>query len=563
MSLEHALQVGSVSMAGRKPVNQDACASRVTADVALISIADGVSACQHPSEASQIAVTQMHAEFFKIMDVHQFDALRITEASEAGVHAANEALYFAELPGTELHGHANAMLSTLAALVVTRRRARVITVGDSRVYRFHQNRLHQLSLDQRDSEGRLNCLLGQQNQVRARFKDQLLTPGEISLLCTDGVHDYLADEDIAAFLAHLCAQTINQQQLERAAQRICDAAMQAGSRDNLTCTLVWVGEDALGSAIQKRGLRVPDTLHEGDMLDHYRMDHEMSCSPRSQVFSATDTHTGKRRVIKILSERFSDDAEDINAFLREERIGLRLSEVSAAFRFYPRPAGTEFLYHVSEFLEGQTIRAYIEQHAPVSPEVCERLMRKIVASVRMLHRHHILHQDLKPENLILTPVGAIKVIDFGSADSLVLRQALRAPKGALEYTAPEYYYRGKIDIQSDLFSLGVIAYELMTAKLPFDHKELMSSPRDYWIRPATRANPNLPGWVDAVFERALASELSMRYASMSEFLLDLDPAQHEKPKFKPLLERESTAVWKGVSALLVITQLLTLVLWLS
>ena len=190
-------------------------------------------------------------------------------------------------------------------------------------------------------------------------------------------------------------------------------------------------------------------------------------------------------------------------------------------------------------------------------------MRKIVASVRMLHRHHILHQDLKPENLILTPVGAIKVIDFGSADSLVLRQALHAPKGALEYTAPEYYYQGKIDIQSDLFSLGVIAYELMTAKLPFDHKELMSSPRDYWIRPATRANPNLPTWVDAVFERALASELSMRYASMSEFLLDLGPANHEKPKFKPLLERESAVVWKCLSALLVFTQLLTLALWLS
>lgn len=212
-------------------------------------------------------------------------------------------------------------------------------------------------------------------------------------------------------------------------------------------------------------------------------------------------------------------------------------------------------------MAGTSLRVLLDSQPPLSLAQTYEIISKVALALRVMHRNYLLHQDVKPENVILTPNSEIKLIDFGSTGSLLLKNALTPPAGDLHYTAPEYYNHAPKGIHSDIFSLGVMTYEMLTGKLPFEVKELANLKEKVPIGQSLtfidvrQLRPELPFWVNDVLIRALHPDGASRYQSLGEFLSDLDPACHtssDSQKSAPLIVRQPVLFWQIVSGILLV-----------
>jgi len=175
----------------------------------------------------------------------------------------------------------------------------------------------------------------------------------------------------------------------------------------------------------------------------------------------------------------------------------------------------------------------------------------------------MFHQDLKPGNILIDNHGTVKLIDFGSTRVTGMAEIASAvdhntPQGTLDYAAPECLRGAASNQTSDLYSLGVILYEMLTGKLPYGERDRLDQKRRLHYRSARRYNPQLPVWVDRALEKAVHPLASKRYTTLSEFQYDLS---HPNPVFRenselPLLERNPLLFWQYLSALLLLNMLL-------
>jgi len=194
------------------------------------------------------------------------------------------------------------------------------------------------------------------------------------------------------------------------------------------------------------------------------------------------------------------------------------------------------------------------------------IVEQIAKGQRTFHRKELIHQDLKPENILIDSANALKIIDFGSSRvASVLEEGggRDAPTliGTLDYTAPEYHLGEMPTNRSDIFSLGVIAYELLTGALPYGRG--FSGARDVnrldYIS-ATTLNDAVPAWVDAALAKAVHKRPAQRTEALSELVEDLrrPNAEYLNIRKRPLLERNPTAVWRAVSIALLLLNLFLL-----
>jgi serine/threonine protein kinase len=201
-------------------------------------------------------------------------------------------------------------------------------------------------------------------------------------------------------------------------------------------------------------------------------------------------------------------------------------------------------------------------------EDVRELVKQIAAGLRAFHRLEMVHQDLKPENIMIDRYGTVKIIDFGSTRIAGIEEISTPLEknnllGTRNYTAPEYLQGLQGNNVSDVYSLGVIAYELLTGALPYGKKELTARRlKRARYQSAMLANPDVPLWIDKALERATFIERGRRYHLMSEFIHDL---AHPNPAFasrsaEPLIERNPLLVWKGLAGLLFLLNLLLLYL---
>jgi protein phosphatase len=189
----------------------------------------------------------------------------------------------------------------------------------------------------------------------------------------------------------------------------------------------------------------------------------------------------------------------------------------------------------------------MDRQAPCDIWQTYDLLTKIGMAVRVMHRNYLLHQDIKPENILLTQSGAVKLIDFGSASSSILKDSTRPPNGDLHYAAPEYYTDAPKGVHSDLFSIAVIGYELLTGELPFSSQELMN-PSASLIVPAERLRQNrVPATSQQALMRALHSSTQARYQAIGEFLQDFSPDNSNDIRDpEPLIVRHPLLVWHSI-----------------
>jgi serine/threonine protein kinase len=191
------------------------------------------------------------------------------------------------------------------------------------------------------------------------------------------------------------------------------------------------------------------------------------------------------------------------------------------------------------------------------------IVEQIAKGLRAFHRKEMLHQDLRPDNVMIDKTGTVKIIDFGSVRVTGVVEA--SPPGSrddilgtFQYTAPEYFIGENGSSRSDIFSLGVITYQMLTGRLPYGAKvartRTKSQQRKLKYGSALDDSSEIPAWIDGVLKKAVHPDPYKRYEALSEFLHDLryPNAEFVNAASAPLIERNPLLFWKGISAVLVL-----------
>jgi serine/threonine protein phosphatase PrpC len=585
MSQQRTLRIayGGHSAAGVKARNEDAFAALLPAGGqrqskgAVAVLADGAGCSDNAQQASQTSVVTFIQDYFSTPE--SWDV----RTSAGRVLSALNSWLFRQSRAAQ--SRQDGYVTTFSALVLHSTTAHLLHCGDSRLWRRREHRVVQLSTDHvLQHEGGNSVLtraLGMDSELKVDYQQRSLRVGDLWMLTSDGVHGVLKADELAQLLDTLTpagdgADEGCQPRLERLARTIVQRALASGSTDNLSCLLLEVLElplEALDEAQDRlQQLVIPPVLAPGNRIDDYTVQKVLHSGARSHVYLVTHPRFRQKFVLKAPSPNFSEDAQYLDAFLREQWVGRRIDHPSVMKIHDPVP-DSRFLYHICDYIEGSTLRQWMYDHPQPDLATVRELAKQIATSLRVLQRLGMLHRDLKPENLMVTPQGQVKLIDFGT----VLVGGLRAPSasksdevpvGTADYIAPECVLGAGGEHRSDIYSLGVIVYELLTGGLPYQPP----SPRQYhtlnwshWrYRSACELRADLPVWLDLALRKACAPHPDRRHAALSELLHDLavpNPELIALQQQRPLIERHPVRVWQAISALLL--ALLIVQAWLQ
>lgn len=563
--------LGQASVAGVKPVNEDFYSALIPSGVALdskgiaLAIADGVSASEGGKQASEVAVRQFLDDYYSTPD-----SWTVKHAAQKVLSALNLWLYS---QGQRQYGETGSLATTFSGLILKSHSAYLLHIGDSRIYRWQTGKLECLTKDHRiqfkAQQSYLARALGIEPHLEIDFRAVELSQGDVFMLTTDGVHDVLSDTALSKILKDYPDTQI-------CAEQVVQAALQAQSQDNITCqilrvdTLPAVNREAFYQHLSQ--LPFPPDLQAGQVLDSYKILRELNATSRSQVYLAEDTQQQDQKVvIKTPSQNFNDDPAYIDLFLHEEWVAQRLNSPHL-IKLHPRDERPRTcLYSVVEYVEGQTLRQWMLDHPDPSIPQVRATVDQIARGLRAMHRKEMIHQDLKPDNVLLDKDNTLKIIDFGStriAGLMEVQSVLQHNHivGTASYSAPEYFQGARGTNRSDIFSLGVIAYEMLTGHLPFGEIEPeKANKRKFTYTPAAWHNPKVPEWVDAALEKATQPNPDKRYEVLSEFIADLTRPNGDlltTQSQRPLLERNPLAFWKWLAGVELVV-ILVLGYWLG
>ncbi|WP_027157510.1 bifunctional protein-serine/threonine kinase/phosphatase [Methylobacter luteus] len=566
------ISLGHASDKGIKADNEDFFGALVPEEPQLtykgiaVAIADGMSSSDAGKQASHCCVVGFLEDYYSTPD-----SWSVIHAGQKILSATNSWLYS---QGQARYASARGLVSTLSICVFKSTTAHVFHIGDSRLYRLRKGNLEQITRDHRvwvsQEKSYLNRAMGIEPRLDVDYQALPLEKGDLFLMTTDGVHDFINEKTLKRLLQGSSDLTLT-------AEKIVQLGLDNKSDDNLTCQLIRIEElpPAKEDEILRRhaNLPFPPPLKPGMVLDGYRIEEELHASKRTQIYRAFDMKTGTRVVLKTPSILYDDDTHYIEHFLHEEWVGKRIHN-DHVLKTLGSDREKSGIYYVTECLEGPTLRQWMDTNPKADIKETRKILEQIAKGLRAFHRMEMLHQDLKPENIMFDKNGTVKIIDFGSVKIAGIEEMTplehighTAVLGTLNYTAPEYHLGLRGSIKSDLYSLGVIAYEMLNGALPFgpDMPERPDQPSLAKLKyvPSIYHNIMVPAWIDGALKKATAINPQLRYDDLSEFLFDLSLPN---PKFLrpderlPLMQRNPTGFWKGLTALLLFTNLALLYL---
>lgn len=554
MAKDLNLSIGQFSDKGAKPTNQDCYGIETPTGNLLetkgiaVAIADGISSSEYSKQASHACVKGFLTDYFSTPETWS-----VKKSAHQVLTALNTWLYNQGKTENNRHrGH----VTTLSALVLKSTTCHIFHVGDSRVYRLREGFLTQLTTDHKtwvsSEKNYLSRAMGVDTHLEIDYNKQVLEVHDLYILTTDGVHEFLSDDEFIAIIHD------NRSNLDKAAELLIRKAQDNGSPDNLSCQILDVCElpkqNAEDVYQQLLELPFPPELSEGMIIDGYRIVRELHTSNRTQLYLAEDTETGLQFALKTPSVNFEDDPAYIDRFLREEWIGRRINN-QHVMKIYEPSRRRRFLYHISEYIEGITLRQWMNDHPRPELDEVRALSKQIAKGIQAFHRLEMLHQDLKPENIMIDRSNTIKLVDFGSTKVAGIAEITTPIQnsnllGTKNYTAPEYAEDQPGSNRSDIYSLGVITYEMLTGELPFgempdkwNRKQFVAKLR---YRPVSDFNESIPAWVNATLKKAVQPDLIQRYEELSEFIYDFshpNPLLSEQDS-RPLLERNPVRFWQ-------------------
>ncbi len=564
------VSVGQYSAKGRKKINQDFHGvyipeePQLTSKGIAIALADGISSSDVGQVASEATVTGFLEDYFCTSETWS-----VKKSAHQVLSATNSWLYSQTQQGQHRFNKDRGYVCTLSAMIIKSNTAYIFHLGDTRIYRLRDNNLEQLTKDHRlwisADKSYLSRAMGMHERLELDCKTLAVDKGDIFLLTTDGIYEFVN----TGFMVETMSEQSHD--LDNAAKMIAEQAYQQDSDDNLTVQIIRIddlpNQDAEEAYQQLTELPFPPILEARAVFDGYKIIRTLHASSRSHVYLAIDIGADRQVVIKTPSIDLQGDPAYLERFLMEEWIARRISSPHV-LKPCTQTRKRNFLYIVTEFIEGQTLTQWMIDNPKPDLETVRGIVEQIGKGLRAFHRLEMLHQDLRPANIMIDSTGTVKIIDFGATKVAGIEEISRPIEhanilGTAQYTAPEYMLGELGSSRSDLFSLGVISYQMLCGKLPYGTQIAKATSKAAQKKLKYTSIPGdsgIPLWVDEALRKALLPEPHKRYQEISEFIYDL---RHPNKAFlnktrPPLIERDPVVFWKSVAfiQLIIIAMLL-------
>ena len=567
------LDIGFTSLAGAKGVNEDFAAAMLPepgreALGAIAAIADGVSTGGMGREAAQTTVTSLVRDYFGTPETWD-----TTVALERIIAAQN-----AWLAGVNRRRAPACGLTTLTALVLRGQGYSLAHVGDTRAYLLRDGELaqvtHDHAMEHPDMRHQLLRAVGAEERLVVDYTQGDLHVGDVFVLLSDGVHGVLPLRQLRALAKGGEAQALS--------EALVQAALHKGSTDNATALVVRVlGVDEAGLQDANRlaqQLRVPQRMKVGEALDGLTVTALVADNGINLLYQVREASSGRLLALKTLHPQRAHDPEERAMLAHEAWLAARMRTSRAAENLVapvdaPSPTAYYILY---EWHGGETLQQMLARRHGFGIVQAVQIATQAARALGRLHRHGVIHRDVKPANLHQGDDGVLRLLDLGVALSGREPASMRVlHAGTPSYVNPEqwgYSAQGgqgpeePADAQSDLFALGVTLYQLLAGgKLPYGDVLPYQAGR-YWRDPTppSRHNPEVPIWLDHIVLKAVARDKRLRFETAEELLLALERGAARPltaPAATPLLHRDPTAKWKVALAISAILNAL-LVFWL-
>jgi serine/threonine-protein kinase len=250
----------------------------------------------------------------------------------------------------------------------------------------------------------------------------------------------------------------------------------------------------------------------------------------AEVYRAHDKLLDRSVAVKVLRSQFTNDEEFVVRFRREAQAAARLSHHNIV-NIYDVGKDEDIYYIVMEYISGETLKEYIQREAPLKVEIATRIAMEIAEALEHAHQNNIVHCDIKPHNILMTRTGRIKVTDFGIARAVTSATMTHSGTiiGSVHYFSPEQAKGTAINAKSDIYSLGVVLYEMLTGTVPFAGETPISiALKHIQEEPRTprQINPEIPPLLEAIVLKAMAKNVEDRFTNISEMIADLKLAQN-------------------------------------
>ena len=570
MNKQLTVCTGQYSSSGKKPVNQDFHGVFIPKEPLLsskgiaVAIADGISSSKVSQVASETAVTSFLQDYYCTSD-----SWSVKTSAQRVLKATNSWLYAQTRNSPYRHDKDKGYVCTFSALIFKSNTAHLFHSGDSRIYRLSDGRLEQLTTDhRREVSPEVSYLtrgLGIHDYLEIDYKAIPIHAGDIFVLATDGVYEYLSEK--------IAVEEIKsaENDFDQVAKSLVEKAYDAGSDDNLTLQIVKISslsQQSLSEVQEQINVLPPaPALQARKEFDGYSILREIYISSRSHVYLAKDNQSGETVVIKTPSAEMRNNEEYLENFLMEEWIAKRLNN-AYVLKAVDSPRKRHYLYTVTEYIEGKTLSQWMIDNPSPDIDTVRSIIEQIAKGLQAFHRQEMVHQDLRPANVMIDATGTVKIIDFGATKVAGITEIKKVNEGIVgtaQYTAPEYFLGETGTSQSDIFSLGVIAYQMLSGRLPYGTAiAKTNTPKtqqrlvyDSLLKNQTSKNENQDsnsnlGWIDYAIKQAVEINSAKRYAEVSEFVYELKyPSARYLNKAKPpLIERNPVVFWQGVSFIL-------------
>lgn len=565
MNQQLRISVGQYSDKGRKESNQDFHGVTVPKEPQLgakgvaIALADGVSSSTVSREAAQAAVLALLEDYYCTSD-----AWSVRTSAEHVLAATNSWLHSQTQQSQHRYDRERGYVCTFSGCIIKSTTAHLFHVGDARIYRLRGGEWEQLTEDHRvrisEEESYLARALGMDRKVEVDYASLPLVVGDILFLATDGVYEF----SDATFITDAVVRHASD--LDAAAHEIVEEAYRRGSGDNLTAQLVRIDElprpESNEMVRQLSELPLPPLLDARMNFDGYQIIRTIKGSARSHIYLAVDNESGERVVIKTPSVDQAESPAYLERFLMEEWIARRINSPHV-LKPCSQTRSRNYIYVVTEFIEGQTLAQWMIDNPKPDIAAVRGIIEQIGKGLQAFHRLEMVHQDLKPDNIMIDGTGTVKIIDFGATRVAGVMEIATPIEqlnllGSAAYAAPEYFLGENGTSRADIFSLGVIAYQMLSGKLPYGVEvakaRTKAAQKKLVYRSVLNEEREIPAWVDDAIRKAVEPDPFKRYEVLSEFVYDL---HHPNSEFlnktrPPLIDRHPVAFWKIVSFVLAV-----------
>ena len=562
MSKKLAVRLGQFADKGVKAEQQDFHGAGLPEGYVLTqkgivcAIADGISSSNVSHVASETAVSSFIQDYYSTPD-----SWSVKTSAERVIRSINSWLYSQTQQSQGRFDKDRGYVCTFSSLVLKHNQAHLFHIGDARIYRIQNGVMEQLTTDHRISlssqQSYLSRALGVEAKVEIDYVKVQVYPEDIFLLMTDGAYEHLNQNIILKKIEET-------EDLNQTAQQLIAHALEHGSQDNLSIQILKVDDVSLDLATLEPNtseLKIIPELSLGDVLDGFSIEKVLYQSHRSRLYLAIDQLTQNKVVLKTLSTELQQQPAAIERFILEEWVAKRIDN-RYVMHAYDQQRPKTYLYQTFEFLEGQSLGQWLNQReAKLELDEVVNIIEQLAKGLNAFHRLEMLHQDIRPENVMINANGKLKLIDFGSVAVKSLSELKQNNTveglGTLAYMAPEYFIGLSATERSDQYSLAVLAYYLLSGQLPYGTDVAKCTAKKQLKQVTYQAldtyRPDVPYWFEGTLKKALNLDHNQRFHTLSEFVYELKHPNHsyKKKQTKSQLDQDPVGFWRNLSFLLI------------